>query len=107
MKCPICNKGEMKIVKDVIEEDGVEFEALKCPNCGEKIMNMSQLRVLANKYRKLRKAKEIVFAKWGNSIAVRIPNEIVEEYHIKSGKQGILTKDKDGIKITPITAKSK
>ncbi len=101
MRCPICNKGEMKPIKDTIKEDGIEFEAFKCSNCGEEIMDMKQLGILANKYRKLRKAKEIVFSKWGNSIAVRIPSEIVEEYKIKSGGQGILTKDKHGIKIIP------
>ncbi len=101
MKCPICNKGEMKKTKDMIKQDGVEFEAFKCDYCEEEIMDMKQLKVLAQKYRKLRQAKSITFAKWGNSIAVRIPSDIVEEYNIKSGKQGVLTKDKEGIKITP------
>jgi len=101
MKCPTCNKGKMERIKDVIWEDGVEFEAFRCNLCGEEIMDMKQLQVLATKYRKLRKAKEIKFAKWGNSIAVRIPSDIISEYHIKAGKQGILTKDKDGIKIIP------
>jgi len=100
MKCPIC-AGLMKKISDKMEQDGVAFEAFKCGSCGEEIMNMKQLHSLAQKYRKLRQAKEIKFSKWGNSIAVRIPSEIVEEYHIKSGKQGILTKDKDGIRIIP------
>ena len=101
MKCPVCNKGEMKKIRDVIKQDGIEFEAFRCKFCGEEIMDMKQLKVLAHKYRKLRHAKEITFAKWGNSIAVRIPSDIVKEYHIKPGKQGILTKDRDGIKIIP------
>lgn len=102
MKCPICNKKKMKKIKDTIKQDGVEFEAFKCKSCGEEIMDMKQLKVLAGEYRKLRQSKEVTFSKWGNSIAVRIPSEIVEEYHITSGKQGILTKDKKSIKITPI-----
>ena len=101
MKCPICNKETMEKVKDKIDNDGIEFEAFKCSSCGEEIMNMSQLRSLAGKYRKLRKAKEIIFAKWGNSIAVRIPSDMAEEYKIKSGKRGLITKDKEGIKIIP------
>ncbi len=100
MKCPTCN-GEMEKIKDEIKQDKVEFEAFRCNSCGEEIMDMKQLKVLANKYRKLRKAKEITFAKWGNSIAVRIPNDIINEYNITSGKQGILTRDKEGIKIIP------
>lgn len=101
MKCPICQKGEMKKIKEIIKQDKIEFEAFKCSICNEELMNMKQLKSLANKYRQLRKAKEITFAKWGNSIAVRIPNEIVEEYKITSGKQGILIKNKEGIKIIP------
>ncbi len=101
MKCPTCQKGIMEKKKDVIEEDGIEYEAYKCKDCGEEIMTMKQLKVLASKYRKLRKAKEITFAKWGNSIAVRIPSDIVEEYRISVGKHGSLTKDKEGIRIIP------
>ncbi len=101
MKCPICNKGEMEKIKDTIKQDGIEFEAFRCKSCGEEIMNMNQLKSLAQKYRKLRKTKEITFSKWGNSIAIRIPSDIANEYHIKSGKHGILTKDKEGIKIIP------
>ena len=102
MKCPVCRKGTMEKVKDVIEQDGIEFEAFKCGSCGEKIMDMEQLKVLAKEYRNLRKAKEITFAKWGNSIAVRIPSDIVEAYNITSGKHAILTTDKKGIKIIPV-----
>tara|TARA_Y100000310_G_scaffold328363_1_gene396384 strand:- start:600 stop:764 length:165 start_codon:yes stop_codon:yes gene_type:complete len=54
MKCPMCNKGKMEKVKDVIEQDHIEFEAFKCSNCDEEIMDMKQLHVLANRYRKLR-----------------------------------------------------
>jgi|TARA_Y100000310_G_scaffold5001_1_gene5914 hypothetical protein len=101
MKCPVCQKGTMEKMKDIIEQDGVEFDAFKCTECGEEIMTMKQLKVLAGKYRKLRDAKDITFAKWGNSIAVRIPSEIVEQYNISPGKHGTLTKDKEGIKIIP------
>ncbi|HLC75079.1 MAG TPA: hypothetical protein VJH88_04465 [Candidatus Nanoarchaeia archaeon] len=101
MKCPIC-KGTMEKVKDIIEQDGVEFEALKCTSCGEELLDMAQLKSLASKYRSLRKAKDVTFAQWGNSIAVRIPRDIAEEFHIVSGKQGLLKKEKDGIKIVPV-----
>ena len=99
--CPVCQKGKMEKKKDIMEQDGIEFEAYKCSECGEEIMNMKQLKVLADKYRKLRHAKDITFAKWGNSIAVRIPSDIADEYNISAGKHGILTKDKEGIKIIP------
>ncbi len=101
MKCPVCQKGKMEKKKDVIEQDGIEFEAYKCTGCGEEIMDMKQLKVLAGRYRKLRSAKDVTFAKWGNSIAVRIPRDIAGEYNISAGKHGTLTKDKEGIKIIP------
>ena len=101
MKCPICNKGEMKKLKDIMEQDGIEFEAYQCSKCGEEIMNMKQLKALAGKYRKLRKAKDIIFSKWGNSLAVRIPSEIANEYKLSAGKHGLLTREKEGIKIIP------
>jgi|GEM_PF-871586 ssDNA-binding Zn-finger/Zn-ribbon topoisomerase 1 len=99
--CPVCQKGKMEKKKDIMEQDGIEFESYKCLECGEGIMNMKQLRLLASKYRKLRQAKDIIFAKWGNSIAVRIPSDIADEYNISVGKHGTLTKDKEGIKIIP------
>ncbi len=101
LTCAICQKGTMEEVKDIMKQDGIEFEAYKCSKCGEEIMTMKQLKVLANKYRNLRNAKDITFAKWGNSIAVRIPSDIAEELKISVGKHGILTKDKEGIKIIP------
>ncbi len=102
MKCPTCQKGNMEKKKDVIEQDGIEFEAFKCSQCGEEIMTMKQLKALAGEYRRLRNAKEVTFAKWGNSIAVRIPSDIAEEYGIRAGKHGMLIKEKEGIKLTPV-----
>ncbi len=101
MKCPTCKKGYMVITKDKMGEDNIEFKAFKCKHCNEELLDMRQLKDLADKYKKLRKAKEITFKKWGNSIAVRIPKEITKEYNIISGKHGILTKDKMGIRIVP------
>jgi len=49
MKCPVCKNGKMKKVKDVIKQDSVSFDACKCTACGEEIMTMPQLKVLANK----------------------------------------------------------
>jgi transposase-like protein len=101
MKCPICKTGEMKKIVDNIKQDGVNFEAFRCSSCGEELMNMQQLKTVAQQYRTLREAKKIVFSQWGNSIAVRIPQDIVKEYQITSGKQGLLKKEKGGIKIIP------
>lgn len=91
----------MKKIKDVIEEDRVPFEAYSCLKCGKELMNMRQLGAVAKKYRALRRAKEIKFAKWGNSIAVRIPSSMVKEFHIVAGKSALMVKEKEGLKIIP------
>lgn len=37
----------------------------------------------------------------GDSIAVRIPSDVVEDYNIIPGARGFIAKDKEGIKIIP------
>ena len=91
----------MEKKRGMMEEDGISFEAWYCHSCQEELLTMPQLKSLAKEYRKLRKAKEIRFAKWGNSIAIRIPQDIVEAYQIKEGKHALLIKDKEGIRIIP------
>jgi len=102
MKCPICSKGTMQPIESVIEEDGVPFAAYRCTSCGEELLTMTQLHGIAENYRKLRAANQVTFAKWGSSVAVRIPKAIAQEYHIASGTQGILTKEKKGFRIIPL-----
>jgi hypothetical protein len=92
----------MVVKNDRFKEDKVEYETFHCQKCGEELLDGKQLGALAKKYRELRKSKDITFSKWGNSIAVRIPSEMVEEYGIKSGSHGTLTKDKEGMKIIPV-----
>jgi len=103
MKCPTCKKGNMTKKNKVMEDDGIGYEVYRCNKCGEEVLDMYQLRDLAIKYRKWRKAKEITFSKWGNSLAVRIPSEIAEKFKIKEGRKGTLTEDKEGIRIIPST----
>ncbi len=98
MKCKICG-GSVEVKKGVMEEDGVEYEYFRCSKCSEEYLNMDQLEKVAVEYRKLKDAKEVTFQKWGNSIAVRIPKEIVNAFNISSGKHGKLIKESDGLKI--------
>lgn len=101
MKCPIC-PGKMNEIEDKIEQDKVAFTAYKCEKCSEEIMNMKQLKSLAVKYRALRRAKEITFVKWGNSLAVRIPQEFAQELHIEEGDHGLLKADKGELIIATV-----
>jgi len=81
------------------EEDGVEYEYWECQKCGEELLDMNQLHKTAEEYRKLKRSKDIKFMKWGNSIAVRIPKTISDEVGITPGKEGIIVKEKNYIKI--------
>ena len=101
MRCPTCKKGVMSPYEDSIVQDGVTFDAMKCSHCGEEIMTMPQLEDLAGKYRRIRDAKKITFAKWGNSLAVRIPQDIAKKFNIAEGREGTLVKEKEGIMIIP------
>lgn len=98
MKCPIC-LGTMEKIEDAMKQDGVTFYAHRCGKCGEEIMDMNQLKELAGKYRVLRRAKEITFVKWGNSLAMRIPQEFAKEMKIKEGDHALLKRSKEGLEI--------
>mgnify|MGYP001581251437 FL=1 len=78
MLCPFCKKGKMKVIKDKMPIDNIEFEAFECEKCKESILDMNQLNTLADKYKEWRKTKKTSFAKWGNSLAIRIPDELVK-----------------------------
>ncbi|OGM03291.1 hypothetical protein A3K72_03200 [Candidatus Woesearchaeota archaeon RBG_13_36_6] len=98
MKCNKCKK-QMQKTKDVIKEDNIEFDIYECKHCGERLMDMKQLHQLANKYRKLKKAQEVKFTKWGNSIAVRISKNFVNDLKIRPGKAALMYKDGQELRI--------
>ena len=100
MKCSSC-QIQMEPYKGKMQKEDVAFEAYRCPQCGEELMDMQQLGRLANKYRKIKNAKTVTFARWGNSLAVRIPKTTLETLNIKEGDEGILLQEKEGIKIIP------
>jgi len=101
MRCAYCNV-KMKKIQDTMTEDNISFEAYECSACGERLLDGNQLHALAREYKKLRKAKEVKFAKWGNSIAVRIPYKLAKECSIQAGKEGIIRRGKEGLVITPL-----
>ena len=98
MKCPKCRK-DMKLKKGSFEEDNISYDYYRCDSCNEEILDMDQMKKVSHSYRKLRDAKKITFSRWGNSLALRIPKELVDELEIKEGKTGLMYKDKDGIRI--------
>lgn len=86
-------------MKDVFEEDGVEYEYHHCPKCKEDLLDMAQLHDAAEQYRALKKAKETKLKMWGNSLAVRIPKQFAEELKMIANQKCLILKEKNALKI--------
>ncbi len=97
-QCSDC-QGTMKELVDKTPE-GFAYQYYQCTKCGEEIVNMQQLHNVAQKYRFLKKYSAKL-SRWGLSLGVRIPKEMVEQYHLKQNKEVILIPEKEGIKLIP------
>ena len=89
----------MKALKNKTPE-GVEYNYFKCTKCGEEILNMNQLHNVAEKYRTM-KNYHVKLTKWGLSLGLRIPKEIVEKYDLKDDEEIVIIPDEKGIKLIP------
>ncbi|MBT4824652.1 AbrB/MazE/SpoVT family DNA-binding domain-containing protein [Candidatus Woesearchaeota archaeon] len=98
-KCPECNE-KMKELKAKTPE-GVSYKYYKCKECGEEIVNMKQLHDVAQEYREMKKF-HAKLSKWGMSLGLRIPKELVKKYQFKKNKEVTIIPEKEGIKIIPI-----
>lgn len=94
--CNECN-GRMK-ENQAKTPEGIIYSYFKCEKCGEEIVNMSQLHHVANKYRALKKY-HVKLSKWGLSLGLRIPKEIVKKYNLKNSEEVSIIPEKDGIRI--------
>lgn len=97
-KCSEC-KGEMQELSAKTPE-GVEYKYFKCNKCGEEILNMSQLHTVAGKYREMKRFHAKI-SKWGMSLGLRIPKELVQRYNFKDEEEVTMIPEKEGIKIIP------
>ena len=97
--CTEC-KGKMKEYSDKTI-DGIGYNYFKCENCGEEILNMEQLHKVAEKYRHLKKYNAKL-TKWGQSLGLRIPKEIVKKYGFKDDEEITIIPEKEGIRIIPM-----
>ena len=97
--CSEC-KGNMKELSAKTPE-GFEYKYYRCDKCGEEILDMSQLHNVADKYRSMKRFNAKI-SKWGMSLGLRIPKELVEKYHFKDNEEVAMIPEKEGIKIIPI-----
>ena len=96
-----CSECKVKMIElNDKTPEGVEYHYFKCEKCGEEIVNMKQLHDVAQVYREMKKYRAKV-SKWGMSLGVRIPKELVEKYHFKDNEEITIIPEKEGIKIIP------
>lgn len=95
-KCAECS-GSMEELRAKTPE-GIEYSYFKCKKCGEEIVGMKQLHSVAERYRILRKY-HVKLSKWGLSLGLRIPKELVEKYKLKDDAEVAIIPEKDGIRI--------
>jgi len=92
MKCIICD-GETQRKNVDYKEFGItlgRFSADVCGQCGEVFFDEKTAEIIQQKSKErglFGLAKKAKVAKIGNSIAVRIPKEIVEFLKLKKGKE--------------------
>ncbi len=96
MKCSKCG-GNMAAKKGVTPE-GVEYDFSQCGKCGDAIVGMSQLHAVAQKYRVMKRYTAKI-SRWGDSLAVRFPKELVKQYSLKQNGEVTLVPEKKAIKI--------
>lgn len=95
-KCSEC-KGSMEELNAKTPE-GIGYSYYKCKKCGEEIVDMKQLHQVAEEYRALKKY-QVKLSKWGLSLGLRIPKELVARYHLKENEEVAMIAEKKGIKI--------
>ena len=97
-KCSECGK-DMKELESKTPE-GIKYIYFRCDECGEEILNMNQLHNVAEKYRII-KQYHARLSKWGLSLGIRIPKELVQKYKLKNEGEVAIIPEEKGIRIIP------
>ncbi len=97
-RCTECS-GSMKQLKGRTPE-GISYRYHQCKNCGEEIVDMKQLHDVASKYRSI-KRYNVKLSRWGLSLGMRIPKEIVQRYKLKDDGEVTIIPEEEGLKIIP------
>ena len=95
-KCTECGSTMQQLKAKTPE--GIEYNYYKCKKGGEEIVDMKQLHDVAESYRILKKYN-VKLSKWGLSLGLRIPKELVEQYKLKNEKEVSIIPEKSGIRI--------
>ena len=95
----ICSECKGKMVEKTGKTpEGISYNFYKCGKCGEEIVDVKQLHNVAEKYRIMKKY-HVKLSKWGLSLGVRIPKDLIEKYKFKD-EVSIIPEEK-GILVVP------
>jgi len=78
--------------------DGVEYIYFKCHECGEKLVDIGQLREFVQNYRTM-KSYNVKVSKWGRSLGIRIPKEIASKHGLGDGMEVRVLPEDNGFRI--------
>ena len=105
MKCPVCEKGTLKKGKISETMFGVylgKFPAEICTKCNESFTDERATQAIETAAKEKGiwgLGKKTKITKTGNSLAVRIPREIVKFLNLKEGKEAYIHPEKNKIVI--------
>src|SRR3989338_8888919 len=95
-KCAECNGAVQQL--NAKTPEGIEYSYYRCKKCGEELVDMKQLHEVADRYRILKKYN-VKLSKWGLSLGLRIPKELVQKYKLKNEKEVSIIPEKTGLRI--------
>lgn len=93
MKCVMCGKGPLEERVVEYKEFGVSlgrFKGQVCSQCGESYFDSGTAKRIQSKSKEMGLfglAKKTKVAQVGNSLAIRIPKEIVQFLHLKKEEE--------------------
>lgn len=98
-----CYKCKKDVRPAKVIKEGVTLNCLQCRQCGEEYFTSRELikfDILTGKRKLVRK-----FGSLGDSVVMRLPPKVLEDYKIKPGDYALFEEKPEGILIKPIHAK--
>lgn len=96
MKCTQCQTEMEKVIVDI--GYGIEVDSLHCKECGFNVTEDKKLNQALTDLR-VQMSKEVKIVRVGTGLGVRIPNELVKNYHLEAGEEILVKPEVDGIKL--------
>ena len=94
-----CGKCRIKMdEKKSFLKDGTPYSHYYCKKCKDSFMDINQLHSVAEVFRE-RKRNTAKLSRWGVSLGVRIPKELVQRYNLKEKEEVTFIPEENGLRI--------